>query len=125
MVPLADDIAPPIILSDDAPGPPSAEAHLPSSWHASAPGRHRQPLAGSWQGASGDAAGFLEGQARQLAEDAAGIAMAEVAEEVRLHRGAGEEGLVHLRLVEAGHGADIEPDRPRRQHEVGALQGAV
>ena len=40
-------------------------------------------------------------------------------------RGAGEECGVDLGVVEAGHGAGIEPERAGGHDEVGALQGAV
>ena len=67
------------------------------------------------------------------------IAVAEVAEEIRLHVPFGKEFLiatearlaggkelfVHLRMVEAGHGTTIETERPRGHDEVRALEARI
>src|SRR3954471_21968356 len=74
---------------------------------------------------SGDAAGFLEAQARAAAEQLARIALAQVHQEVRLDRRAGEEGFVELLRVEAAHAADVQPERTRRHDEVAALDARI
>ena len=51
--------------------------------------------------------------------------MTDGAEEVRLDLRAGEELLVDAGIVEARHGTAIQPQRARRQDEIGALQCAV
>ena len=53
------------------------------------------------------------------------VAVPEVAQEVGLHGGAGEERGVHLRVVEPGHRPAVEPDGPRREQEVRPLQRRV
>ena len=50
------------------------------------------------------------------------IAMAQGAEEIGFDGGAGEEFLVHAVAVEARHRAAIQPQRPRRDDEIAALQ---
>src|SRR5262249_6157182 len=83
-------------------------------------------------------AGFSERQARAAREEGGGIAVAEVAEEVRpdaplghyLRRSCltgrgGEELLVHLCVVEAGHRPAVEAERARGEDEVSALQRPV
>ena len=64
-------------------------------------------------------------ETRRARIELARIAVAEVAEEVRFDRRPGEERRVHLRVVEAGHRPAIQPERPRRQHEVRALQRTI
>src|SRR5437773_7720264 len=70
---------------------------------------------------------------------AGGIAVAEVAEKVRLHVAFGEELLIaaetrlarrkelliDLRVIESGHRSAIEPQRPGRHDQVGALQAGI
>src|SRR6266446_1397164 len=78
-------------------------------------------------------------QARVARIEAGGIAVAEVAEEVRFdaalrldlrrrfvlpHRDR-KELLVHLRIVEAGHGSAVQAKRARGENEIRALQAAV
>ena len=53
------------------------------------------------------------------------LAVADADQEVRFDRGAGEERRIHAGIVEAGHRAAVQPDRPRRQQQVCALQGGV
>ena len=58
-------------------------------------------------------------------EQRARIAIAEIAQEVRLDVGAGEEIAVDSLVVEARHRPAIEPQRPRRHDQIGAFQRAV
>ena len=53
------------------------------------------------------------------------VAIAEIAEEVRLPAPVGKELGIHLGIVEARHRPAIEPERPRRDDQIGALQRAV
>ena len=70
--------------------------------------------------------GFLEGQARAAREQAApGRRGPRLIRKLDFQPARGEERLVHLRPVEAGHRAAIEPQRARRDDEIGALQRAV
>src|SRR5262245_34167001 len=75
--------------------------------------------------ASDHRAGFVELEAWKLRQDLRRIAVAEVAQEVRLDPPVGKELGVDLRVVEAGHAADVEPDGARGEHEIGALERAV
>src|SRR6187549_67311 len=75
--------------------------------------------------ASGKRADILEIEPRVLVEQLGVVAVADVAEEIRLEAAVGEEGLVDDGVVEAAHRADIEADRPRGDQQIGALQGAV
>src|SRR6266852_7119412 len=68
---------------------------------------------------------FLEGETRAAAEQLRAVAIADIAEEVGLEPAIREEGRIDLGIVEAAHGTDIEPERARRNDEIGALQGAV
>src|SRR5260221_12248944 len=74
---------------------------------------------------SGEAAGFLEREARAAREDLRGVALAEVAEKIGFPAPIREEGRVHLGVVEAGHRARIQPERARRDDQGSALQRAV
>src|SRR5436309_2764379 len=65
---------------------------------------------------------FVEGKARRARMELRRVAVAKIAEEIGFNRRAGEERGVDLRIVEAGHWAAIETQRPRRQHQVRALQ---
>ena len=53
------------------------------------------------------------------------IAVADVAQEVRLEASVGEERRVDLGIVEPAHGAAIQPQGARSDDQVGALQRAV
>src|SRR5207248_7351233 len=82
---------------------------------------------------------LVERQARQSWVQFAGIAVAEVAEEIRFHvafrkefllaaetgLAGGEELLVHLGIVEARHRTAIEAQRPRGETQVRALKARV
>src|SRR5947209_317533 len=70
-------------------------------------------------------ASLLEAQARRARKELARIAMAEVAQEIGFDRRPREEGRVHLGVIEARHRPAIEAQRPRRQHEIRALQRPV
>src|SRR5690606_18496762 len=72
-----------------------------------------------------DAAGFVEAQPRGTREDAGGIALAEVDQDVGADRGAGEEGGVDLGVVEAAHRPAVQAQRARGQDQVGGLQAAA
>src|SRR5260370_36372858 len=73
----------------------------------------------------GQGAGFLEAEPWAAVEQLAGLAIADIAQEVRLEAAVGEEGLVDDGVVEAAHGADIEPHRAGGDDQIGALQRAV
>src|SRR5436309_2035627 len=83
------------------------------------------PAVGTREGVSHDLTGLVEGEARRTRMQFRRIAVAEVAEEVGLHRGSGKERGVDLGVVEAGHRPAVEPQRPRRQHEIRPLKGAI
>jgi hypothetical protein len=68
---------------------------------------------------------LVEREARVAREHLARVAVAEVADEVALDLGAGEEGGVELGVVEAAHRSAIEADRARGDDEVAALQARV
>ena len=51
--------------------------------------------------------------------------MAYAADKVRLDSRAGEKRLIHAGVVEAGHGAAGQPQRPRSDDEVSTLQRSV
>ncbi|MCY1427187.1 hypothetical protein D9M71_430230 [compost metagenome] len=80
-------------------------------------------------------AGLLETQARASRKQLGGIAITEVAEEVRLDLHAreagcltvigGEECPVDLVMVEAGHRPAVQPHGARREDEVAALHRTV
>src|SRR5262249_2832824 len=64
---------------------------------------------------------LLEIQPRQPLEHFRGIAVAEVAEEVRLHAAVGKEFGVDLGVANPRHPAAVQAAGARRQHELGAL----
>ncbi len=70
-------------------------------------------------------AGLVEAQAGVAVEQLAVVAIAQVDQEVGLPAAVGEELGVHLGDVEATHGATVQAQRPRRNDEVRATQGAV
>src|SRR3546814_2041318 len=74
---------------------------------------------------SQDAAGLGERESGGPLEHRGRLAVAEVAQEVRPGRGAGEELGVDLGGVEAGHRPAVQAERPRRQDDVAALQGGI
>ena len=53
------------------------------------------------------------------------VAVADIAQEVRLEATVGKERLVDLGVVEAAHGPDIEPHGAGGDDQPGALQGSV
>src|SRR3546814_7462701 len=58
---------------------------------------------------SGDRAGFVERQAGTTRKQvAAGIAVTEADQEIRLDRGTGKERRIHAGIVETGHRATIQ-----------------
>src|SRR5437879_3703878 len=81
-----------------------------------------------WFGKKADSnqlARLLKVEARGARIELAGVAVSEVAKEIRLDRRPREERLVHLGVVEARHRAAVEPQRPGGQHEVRALERRV
>src|SRR5262245_64899727 len=70
-------------------------------------------------------AGLVELEARVAVEHLRPVALAEVAKEVGLPRGPGEELLVDARVVEARHRSGVDAKRARDDDEVRALEGAV
>src|SRR3546814_11423760 len=73
---------------------------------------------------SQDAAGLGERESGGPLEHRGRLAVAEVAQEVRPGRGAGEELGVDLGGVEAGHRPAVQAERPRPQDDVAALPAA-
>ena len=84
--------------------------------------------------------GFTEFEARTTRMKFRHVAITEIAQEIRFYgascdespvdrsrprRSHGKKFLIDLCVVEAGHRAAIETERPRSEHEVGALQAAV
>src|SRR6202040_482734 len=74
---------------------------------------------------SQDRAGLVEIEPRTARKYPWGIAVAEIAEEIRLDPPAGEKLGVDFGVVEAGHRAGVEAQGARGYDEVGALQAAV
>src|SRR3546814_13190064 len=75
------------------------------------------------RGRSGDAVEAREVRARAALENTRRIAIAERRDEIALHlRLVGEEGPVDRGVVETRHRPGIEPERARREQEIGALQ---
>src|SRR5260221_3740137 len=72
-----------------------------------------------------DLADLVEAEARAALEQLAGVAVAEIYQEVRLGLAVGEEFGIDLGVVEARHRSAIEADRARRDDEIGALQRTV
>ena len=68
---------------------------------------------------------LFEGQARTAAIHLRGIAVAEVADEVRPDGSPGEELRVDSGVVEARHRSAIQPDRTRGNHEICALERRI
>lgn len=68
---------------------------------------------------------ILEFQPWAAREQAAGIAITEVADEVRLDPPTRKKIPVNQGVVEAGHGTAIESEGAGGQHEIGGLQGAI
>src|SRR4029079_16651840 len=81
------------------------------------------PIPGAPQ--SLDPARLGERQPGAAREQLRAIAVAEVADEVRPHRGPGPERGVDPRVVEPAHRPAVEADRARREDEVAALQAGV
>jgi len=84
--------------------------------------------------------GFTEFEARTARMKFRHVAITEIAQEIRFYgascdkspvggarprRRNGKKFLIDLGIVETGHRAAIETERPRSEHEVGALQAAV
>jgi hypothetical protein len=69
--------------------------------------------------------GLVETQARRAREIDAGSPFAEVDEEVGAPGRAREEGGIDLGVVEAGHRAAVQPERPRGEQQIRTLQAAV
>src|SRR6185295_7698093 len=70
-------------------------------------------------------ASLFEVEARVARVHLARVAVAQVADEVGAHGGAGPERRVDLVGVEAAHRPAVDPESPRREDEVAALQAAV
>jgi hypothetical protein len=68
---------------------------------------------------------LVELEARVALEDLRRVALAEVAQEIRLPGRAREELLVDGGVVEPGHRARVDVEGARHENEVGALQRAV
>ena len=67
-------------------------------------------------------ASLLKSESGRARVELAYVAVPEIAQEIRLDRGPGEEGFVHLGVIEAGHRTAIETQRPGSQHEVRPLK---
>src|ERR1700691_5549566 len=73
----------------------------------------------------GPAAGLHITKARIARKHGSWIAVADTADKVRLDSRAGKKGLIHASVVKARHGAAVQPQRPRSDDEVSALQRSV
>ena len=72
-----------------------------------------------------DRGDLLESETRTPRIEFRRIAKADVDQEIRFRRPAGEELRIDLGVVEAAHRPGVEPDRAQRQQQIGALQRAV
>src|SRR3990167_6254869 len=79
----------------------------------------------SWRLLSNNAACLVEFQPRAARKQLFWIAVTETADEIRFDPAAGEKLAVDCGIVEARHGAAIESQGARGQHEVGGLQRTV
>src|SRR6202042_3697065 len=70
-------------------------------------------------------AGLVEVQARIAGKYFRVVAVAEIAQEVRLHARGRKELRVHLGVVKARHCTAIQPQRPRGQNKISTLQASV
>src|SRR5690606_24683467 len=73
------------------------------------------------RGALLDPCRLVERQARRAREDRGRVPAAEVDQDVGAHRGALEERLVDLGVVEPGHRAGVQAQGARGQDQVGGL----
>src|SRR5690606_15756911 len=106
--------------------PPCSKKRSTSRCATSTPNRRTAPPAEfAGRNRLQDPAGVVEGQARIARHRAGRVGMAEIDQEVGAPAAVGKELGVDLAIVEARHRPAIEPDRARRENEVGALQGAV
>ena len=101
-----------------------ARTFIASSLYAARP-LFSTPRGACGKAASGDLGHLSEGKPRRTRHYARPVAVAEIAQEIRLDAGAGEKCLVHAVVVEARHRPGIEAQRARRKDQVGALQGPV
>src|SRR3546814_20320175 len=74
---------------------------------------------------SDNGAGLVEIEARRTRRQGRRIAKADIAQEVRPHRAAGEESFIDRGIVESRHRSAVEPERAACDDQIGVLQGAV
>ena len=70
-------------------------------------------------------AGFIKGQTRQAAVQFAGVAIADVHQQVAFPAIVGEKRRIDFFPVEAGHWPGVETQRPAGENQICRLQGAV
>ena len=68
---------------------------------------------------------IIKRKPRQFLKQRGFVSVTDVAQEVGFIRRIGEEFLVDHRVAEPRHGADIQTQRPRGDHQIGTLQGAI